>query len=187
MKLNKNQRKFFEEALKYFGNRSSELRLKQLNKFAEEKNLILPTSALKQCKGDKRGVYDITKCGIVIEDEDCHSDNLREKSDYQPNIILESSVFSGDSKTRVKKTFTIKAGQKPIRFYDPVYILEYEHEIIGVSRDLKKIYDKIYFIFHDKGDTDFNTLQMELKYKGISLIRSSNSYLKCIITCKDIE
>ncbi len=67
MKLNKNQLKFFIEAVQHFGDESNNIRLKDINKFAIENNLIVPTSALKSyCheQNQKRGYYNLLLSGV---------------------------------------------------------------------------------------------------------------------------
>jgi hypothetical protein len=102
-KLNKNQTKFFEEAINHFGEKSVDVRYKELTDFAEKKDLIVPVSALKLfCQGSVRGHYNLTLSGVsgvvvanpsnnfVYSDDDVDKDG----------VILSTSVFADQSSHR---------------------------------------------------------------------------------------
>ena len=98
IKLNKNQRRFFEKAINYFGEKSKNLRLKEINKFAKTYNLIVPTSALKKyCHNDslKRGFYNLTLIGISLPETPSKQIQENPSQEFNSqNIILDISTFA---------------------------------------------------------------------------------------------
>lgn len=189
--MNKNQRKFFEEAISYFAN-PSDVRLKDLNAFASDKGLIVPTTVLKKyCKGDVRGHYDLTKTGLmsgkkeddIIEDYKVMMDTLETTNNL---VIIDKSSYSKKIK-REPLTFSPSKGMKKKMYDDYVYVITDSDGFLYVSRDLKKVYRKIEYLFHDHGNISYDVLKNKLDYTGYALVRSINSILKCKIYKKEID
>ena len=93
--LNKNQKKFITYALNHFGDESDNIRLKDLNSFAKDNDLILPTSFLKNhCRKNQqtRGYYDLTLAGIKPKIKSKVEESLLEFKSSE-NVILDTSAF----------------------------------------------------------------------------------------------
>ena len=194
MKLNKNQRRFFEEAISYFPD-PSDVRLKELNSFASERGLIVPTTALKKyCKGDVRGHYDLTKTGLMSDKSDNENTDIIE--DYKMmtevlntdtnSVIVDKSSYSKDTR-RKPVTFSPSEGMNKISYTDYVYVITDPDGFLFVSRDLKKVYKKIEYLFHDHSNTTYDTLKDKLDYIGYAMVKSSNALMRCEIYKKEIE
>lgn len=118
-KFNKNQTKFFEEAIKYFGEGSKDVRYKDLVDFAAKNDLIVPVSALKLfCQREElvRGHYDLTLSGIVVENVKPTPQrsfvNTDDDDEDGNSVIIESSVFAAGSSNqkvdpKLPKTFYV--------------------------------------------------------------------------------
>ena len=192
IKLNKNQKKFFDEAVKHFKERSTDVRLKDLNEFADEFDLIIPTSALKnycQEEGQTRGHYNLTLTGIEYIPEVVIKAELHEFKEAE-TIIIDTPAFA-DAPT-IKKdrvVFDPKGMKHPLRVNDPVHIVSnMDGHIKGVYRDPEKAYDEgRIIVLHDNGNRDRDNVLLELKYTGRSLINSSNSTLWCVIETYGIK
>ena len=94
-KLNKNQKEFFENAIKFFGKKSNSVRYKDLSEFTEKNSLILPTTILKTiCQEEgSRGKYNLLLSGVSPKKEASSSYNTDDFKNEE-SIILEKSVFS---------------------------------------------------------------------------------------------
>ena len=186
--LNKNQRRFFEESIRYFGDRSDNVRLKDINEFATEFDLIVPTSVLKkycQQKGQTRGYYNILLSGVepaLKEQHQIMPDFLDEST-----MIEESSSFVEPVSKLCRKRFDPK-NMVPIKFSNPVYILvSSDNDIISVYKRLETAYNDRILILHDSGDKLLEDVKNESLYLGESVIKSNNSQIWCVIIKKELK
>lgn len=188
VKLNKNQRKFFEEGIKFFGERAYNLKYKELKLFAEENELILPISALKEyCKMDIRGQYNIVLDGfdfqeevkekeVEVKVEEVEKEEFTEKE----NIIIDTPAFVDppQSRKQMKKLFSTE-GKTPIRIQDPIFIvLNYENDPIFVHKTAAGAFKSgIQALLHDGGNRVQDDVVLELMYEGTAIVDSINSGL----------
>jgi hypothetical protein len=201
IKLNKNQRKFFECALDHFGNKSINIRLKSINEFADDNGLIVPTSILKKhCHEDtqKRGYYNLTLAGIKglsqkIPQKNSDIECIGAESDVihdTPDVIIETSSFvhnSGVMQNTKKRIFNC-AGKHLLRYNNAVYILiNANFEIVSVHKTAKGAYDNKHIVLHSGCDIDFKEVEKELNYTGKCVIKSNNSNIWCCIFKEELR
>ena len=191
IKLNKNQRKFFVEAVEHFGERSYSIKFKELKKFAEDNDLILPVSALKDyCKAEKRGWYNIVTAGIEpaeeVEKEIIEDSQEPEEFEKKENIIIDVPVFVDKPKNRKKmKVKFDTAGKKPIYMLDPVYVvLDYNDDPISIHEKPGTAFQSgTKRLLHDNSNREEIDVVLELQYTGTAYIDSINSglYFKIVM------
>jgi len=188
IKMNKNQRKFFSSAVSHFGNKSTDVRLIELREFANDKGLIVPTSALKKyCQKEEqiRGHYDLTLTGFKIPPPPPLKDALKsfKTGNDEKGIIREMPVFASTNKkpkTKIKSLNEIKV-KKPY-CKNPVYLLiDNEHSTRSVHKTVSGAYDEIWGIFHSGSDKTLTEVEKMIKNKGISYMKSTNCGLWCYI------
>ncbi len=192
IKLNKNQRKFFIRAVEHFGEDSTDVRLKDLNDFADNAGLIVPTSALKNfCheEGQVRGHYNLTMSGIkptVIKNSDL--DYSVGMFNIQEDVIIDTPAFVDDAPKKEEVRFIPKKGDVPIQFNNPVYVVQNSNSTpIAVCQDPKAAYESRILSLHDQGTKGYNEVKDELDYRGRSRIGSNNSQLWCEITVMELK
>ena len=185
MKLNKNQRRFFEEAVKHFKEKSVDVRLKDIGIFAEKEGLIVPTSALKnycQEDGQIRGHYNLTLTGIEYtepEPEYDHTPDIVKKFNIETDVIEDTSAFVDAPKKKKKaEKFSIK-GLKPLHVIDPVYVVcDTENCIISINRSPEGAFQSgLRNVLHDHGNRSESDVVTELRYKKVAVVDSINSWL----------
>jgi hypothetical protein len=189
IKLNKNQRKFFSSAVSHFGAKSIDVRLIDLRKFAEENDLIIPTSALKKyChrKDQLRGHYDLTLTGYEIPPPPPLKETIKGFT-LDDEIIKEMSVFASSNDDSKPKT-----NKKPKYIYsrckNPVYLLvDGEDVTISVHKTAKGAYDNINILFHSGCDKTFTKVKKELTEKGYCCIKSNNCGLWGYISEQELK
>jgi hypothetical protein len=195
MKLNKNQTKFFISAINHFGLASDDVRLKDLTEFAEENDLIVPTSALKRyCQDDDlvRGHYNLLLTGISPSEPEVEYEPtpLKQFSNREEVIIDSSSYAEPAPIVKRKKVshYEIEKGQKPLIFRNPVYVVSNnESDVIAVHKTVKGAFNKRYQALHDDGLMDYSDFEVRLQYVGGAIIPSSNSQLTCTVEVKEVE
>lgn len=190
IKLNKNQKKFFESAVAHFGKGSIDVRLKDINEFAEKNDLIVPTSALKQyCQEDDqtRGHYNITLSGIKYKPEYNIVPPTMEDMKADEGLIMDTPSFVEQPQKKKHKRFNPE-GMKRIRVVNPVYVVSNTNgTIISVRRTITDAYDDRVLSLHDQGTKGINEVHEELDYKGETRIQSGNSQLWCDIVMMELE
>jgi len=172
IKLNKNQRKFFEDALGFFKDSSNSVRLKDIREFAENNNLIIPTSALKSyCSTDKRGVYDLTKIGISVPDISVKPDNEDENIHNEiSGEIMEMPAYmysSVETKSYIPNNV--------------VYVITFGDMILCAVNTIKSAWDYRVRVLHDHGKGTFEEFNKDIHDKGIAKVRSRNSLLEMVV------
>jgi len=186
IKLNKNQRKFFSAAVSHFGTKSVDVRLIELRDFANDKGLIVPTSALKkycQKEGQTRGHYDLTLTGFKIPPPPPLKDSLKgfKTGDDEKGIIREMSVFAATDKKPKTKLKPAKKKAKPY-CKNPVYLLiDNEHSTRSVHRTVAGAYNDVWMIFHSDNDKTKEQVLEEVHQTGHSYMNSTNCNLWCYI------
>lgn len=194
MNLNKNQRKFFIEAVNHFGEGSTDVRLKDLNDFAKERDLIVPTSALKkhcQDEGQVRGHYNLQLTGIkptVKEPEPMKTFGSKE------NVIVESSAFveppvPSSAKRKMVKAYVPDKGQKEKTFKRPIYVVSNgDGNVVGTHETPKGAFERRKQVFHDHGLMEYEDFITRMKYVGGAIIPSATTTsLHCLIEIMEIE
>lgn len=195
MNLNKNQRKFFIEAVNHFGEQSIDVRLKDLSDFAKKNDLIIPTSALKnycQDEGLVRGHYNLQLTGIkptVTEPVEMKSFSTTE------DVIVETSAFVEPTHAPITKKlkdvplYIVEKGQKKKTFNRPMYVVsDGEGNVIGIHETLKGAFEKRKRAFHDHGLMSYEDFLNRMQYVGGAIIPSStSSSLSCLIEILEIE
>lgn len=193
MNLNKNQRRFFIEAVNHFGDESIDVRLKDLTEFASENDLIVPTSALKNiCQEDSlvRGHYNLQLTGIKpSENEPVKMKSFNSSDD----VIVDSSSFvEPPAPKRNLKTvdpYKVEKGQKPITFKRPIYVVsDGEGNVRGVHETPKGAFERRKRVFQDHGLMEYEDFLTRMKYVGGAVIPSaSTTSLHCLIEIVEIE
>lgn len=186
--LNKNQKKFFEEAIKHFKEGSNDVRLKDINDFATENDLIVPTSALKhhcQEEGQVRGYYNLFLSGIEYVEVFVESPVLKEFTSTE-SVIIESPAFVESGKSKYKP-FS-KKGKTRLNFRSPVYlVINTDGAVLAVRKKIEDAYKDRIMSIHDQGTKDYNIVKDELEYMGSSRIQSNNSQLWCDIIVIELK
>ena len=197
--LNKNQTKFFEEALNSFGKESTNVKYKDLVEFAEQKELIIPISALKAyCGKDTRGYYDLTLVGINMDnykqidiDVDYVLDNTEEFEVYnedvhelpipkeKSNIIIDSSSFASESDIDIDTT--------PQRKKYVFVVMNTNEDPIKINETLVGAFKNRIAILHDQGNKKIGEVESDIKKKGFSTIKSANSNVYCHISKMELD
>lgn len=187
--LNKNQRKFFEEAIKYFKEGSDDVRLKDISEFATENDLIVPTSALKQHCHDEdqvRGHYNLFLSGIEYEEVHEEVPVLKDFPSAD-SVILDAPAFVETSTKKQPKRFN-PTGMQRLVFRNPVYlVINTNDTVISVRKLMEDAYKDRILSFHDQGTKSINEVREELEYKGCSRIPSNNSQLWCDIVVIELK
>jgi hypothetical protein len=215
MKFNKNQRKFFEEAIRHFRERANDVLRKELVKFADENDLILPTSALKKyCATDIRGHYDLTKTGIVVENDiDSEADSGVDRKDERegekegkkeglpdafrssPDVIVDTPVYAEPEPASigvlVEKERPNKAPVQPRSVNkDGVYCLfDNDMHLMTIHKSFSGAYDyckKFFFHAHVKNMTKKEAEEMVMDI-GSCALHDSNSGLIGYIVFEKIK
>ena len=200
VKLNKNQRKFFEEALIHFGDRSTDVLRKELVEFSNEHDLIMPTSVLKKyCKGDIRGHYDLTRVGITptkpIEEEKEEAPTMGEFRS-SPDVILDTPAFAGDTETVIGVTKSIKNKENiggkypgaPYKTKKPLYVLiTSEYETFSIHETIAGAYNNKMSLLHSGCDVTLDEAIETVMKKGHVVINSTNSALWCAIITMELK
>lgn len=205
IKLNKNQRRFFEMAIGHFEGESIDVRLKDIQDFADANELIVPTTALKKhCVEETsvRGHYNLTLVGIspIIsesgesydmddDDEDGYSEDIE---DEEQSVVLETSAFAPPVKPKKKvvKNPPVSKEEKKIKlkWKNPIYVVMNDaHSPIGVHRSLQGAYDRRWRSFHDHGINSFDDFKEQLDYRGFAVLESNCSQLECYIQVMEFE
>lgn len=197
--LNKNQTKFFEEALNSFGKESINVKYKDLVEFAEKKDLIIPISALKTyCGKDTRGYYDLTLVGVDVTineeidiDVDYVLDNTEEFEVYNEdvhelstpketsNIIIESSSFASETDTNIT---TIPYRKKYV-----FVVMNTNEDPVKINETLVGAFKNRIAILHDQGNKKIGEVESDIKKKGFSTIKSANSNVYCHISKMELD
>lgn len=211
-KLNKNQTAFFTEALKVFGNASKAMRLSDLKKFADTHGLLVPVSFLNNfCKTSNRGVYDITQCGLNVDEEkdsglflidedeenqqaqsnDNEDDDMPVEEPRVSQVIIDRSAYVEQQADEIKKVPEIFRTRTPLKktFVRPVYVvMNAEHDVRCVCSTPKKAYEMTEYILHGtKSLTEQQAIEALDKY-GMCVIRCINaSSLKSIILKMEMD
>jgi hypothetical protein len=195
VKLNKNQRKFFEEAIHFFGEASRDIRLKKLNEFASDRGLIVPTSALKRyCQsGDLvRGHYDLTLVGIEPPEKNESNIGMNEEKAFETiekPIIKDVSTFAKTSFSGKKTVRHFDThGKTPKKWKNPVYLLlDSNYDVVSAHFTACGAYKKIWNVLHSYGDIQEDDAINEVEYTGKCIINSNNSAVWCVIITMEIE
>lgn len=187
IKLNKNQKKFFEEAMNYFGDKSNDVRLKDINAFATEFDLIVPTSALKhhcQEDGQIRGHYNLFLSGIKpLQKEPKPMKEFKSSS----NVIIDTPAFVDDAPKKQRKRFN-PSGMQRMRFINPIYVVTNSNgTIISIRKRITDAFEDRIFSLHDQGNKLIDEVKEELDYIGSSRINSNNSQLWCDIVIYELK
>lgn len=176
MKLNKNQRKFFHVAVNYFQDNATDVRFKDLKAFAEESNLIIPTSALKnycQEEGQVRGHYNLLLTGFKPEPISEPEPEFKETE----GMIVETPAFV-DPVIKKKKTRTVFdiMDLKPLKWHNPIYLSIADNgDVVSINKTLKGAFDAKEHILHDHGNREWKDFEQEIRYRGRAMIDSINS------------
>jgi len=213
MKLNKNQVKFFIAAINHFGENSKDVRLKDLHIFANENDLIVPTSALKTyCQEESlvRGHYNLLLTGItpdsppvspLPESIDPHEEEefddgvepeevpVQRKTE---SVILDTPAFVDPNPIpkRVKEGhYKPEPGQKKKEWKNPVYVVsDGEGDVVGVHYSASTAWERRRRVFRDHGLMDYDDYLVRMDYVGAALIQSAvSSSLFCLIEIKELE
>ncbi len=200
MKLNKNQKRFFEQAIAHFKDKADDVRLKDLTKFAEDNGLIVPTSALKNyCirKNTIRGHYDLTLTGISYTQpiESSGTEKIEESEEQvtpheEHSVIVETSSFVEPAHPQKPKQghYKPEPHQKKKVWKNPVYVVSNgSGDVIGVHYNLKDAFKRRYRAFSDWGTMDYEDFIVRMEYVGAVIINSSNSQLTCLIETHELE
>jgi hypothetical protein len=206
MKLNKNQRKFFEEALRHFGERAGDVLRRELVEFANENGLILPTSALrKYCQTETRGHYDLTKTGLtvetVIEDEAKDNENPKKEGSRlpdsfrsSPDVIVDTPVYA-ESEPAPKLPTRKRPDKAPVKTYPPsekdsVFILfDEEMQYISAHKTVESAYNYCSsFFFHSHiGNMSKKEAVAQVMETGNCCLHDSNSGLNAYIIAQKLK
>jgi hypothetical protein len=188
VKLNKNQQKFFEEAIKFYGEDSRDVRFKSLKEFADSNGLIIPVSALKnycQEEGQIRGHYNLTLVGIEPSIKETEHPDF---SDINESLIEEKSAYVSVPKKRTSKRTINVTGMKPIKWENPVYLLLNDDlTTISIHYTLRGAYDNKWTILHSSCDIEWDDVEKIVKYTGKCIINSTNSSLWCAIIVMELK
>lgn len=198
LNLNKNQRKFFIEAIAHFGDNSNDVRLKDLKEFADNNDLIVPVSALKNhCQEEDgvRGHYNLLLSGITpLEPEPKPDTNPRPMGVFRTteDVIMDTSSYADGPPPKVKKhapkKFVPEKNQKPLKWKNPVYVVSnMEGAVISVHHSPHTAFEKRLQVLHDNGLMSYDDYEARLKYIGGAIIESNNSQLTCLIEIKEVE
>lgn len=186
MKLNKNQKKFFHVAVNYFGDKSNDVRFKDLKSFAEEHDLIIPTSALKnycQEEDQVRGHYNLTLTGFTPDPLPDPEPEFEEKD----AIIVNTSAFVEPVARKKSKRFNPK-GMKPKKLHHPIYIISYEGDVVSVHETPEGAFKSgVKYILHDHGDRTMSDAILEMRYRGAAVVQSSNSIVEFVLAVYNIS
>jgi len=184
IKLNKNQRKFFEKAIDFYGESSREVNFKSLKNFADINNLIIPVSALKKHCRIKRGRYDLTLVGITPSPP---KEVIPDFPDKNESVIKDMPIYADTPKKQNKRNFNI-TGLKPIKWRNPVYVLlDSDYDIVSIHHTACGAYKNKWNILHSSCDCSWKEVEKELKYTGKCIINSTNSNLWCVIVIMEMK
>jgi hypothetical protein len=200
IKLNKNQRKFFEEAIRHFNDKANDVLRKELVEFANDQGLILPTSALKKiCTTDIRGHYDLTKTGIVAEniiDEmpvEPKKEELPKSFKSSPDVIIDTPVYAEQKEPIIENKRPTKApvSTKPVnQKKDMVYCLfDDDMQLISVHKSISGAYTwckKFNFHSHIK-NISVQEAEKKVVDAGNCVLYDSNSGLNAYIIAQKIR
>lgn len=192
VKLNKNQRRFFVAAINHYGDASNDVRLKDLRTFAEENDLIVPISALKEyCQEEDlvRGHYNLLLTGIEPPEPEPEPKPMGEFRTTE-DVIVDTSAYAEPPapKRRSIKKFKPEKGQNPLKWRNPVYVItNHEGSVIAVTDSPTKAYEKRWLAFRDNGLMDYEDFAERMKYVGAAIIPSANSQLTCVVEMKEVE
>lgn len=195
--LNKNQKKFFISAIKHFGERSNDVRLKELKEYADENNVILPTSALKRhCQEDHlvRGHYNLLLTKLKPEPEPEITPTILREFSNREDVIVDSSAFAEPIglptlKRSMVKPYIIEKGQQKVVFRNPVFVVSNgDGQVIGVHQSMKSAWKRRIRAFHDEGLMLYEDFETRMNYVGGAIIPSAvSSHLSCLIEIKELE
>lgn len=178
VRLNKNQTKFFEEAIKHFGEGSSDVRYKDLTDFAEKNDLIVPVSALKLfCQGSVRGHYNLLLSGVVESASPSKNSSpmnfVDDDSGGSEGVIISSSIFgSGGSSSKVVEP------RLPKCFY---VVLDNELIPVSVHKSINGAHQKCSNILKDKGVSPLEQAQKDMRANKCHCVISEYSPDQCFI------
>ena len=189
--------KFFIAAINHYGDKSGDVRLKNLNEFAKKNDLIVPTSALKNyCVDDNmvRGHYNLLLTGIEPEEinEVVPDTEFREEEEDEEVVIIDTPAFVEPPMKKRKgniKPFKPEPGQKEKTWIRPIYVVsDGEGNVRGTHETPKGAFEKRFRVFHDHGLMDYNDFLNRMKYTGAAIIPSGTaSSLHCLIEMMEIE
>ena len=195
-KLNKSQHKFFQEAVNKFG--SNPTRKKDLQSLADGIKVRLPVTVLKAlCKSKVRGRYDVSKAGV--ERFDPVIDAMETPVDVAEVMAEQVSVKDGGDDEYIQKPKKkTKQRKKPSKltfkyeWKNPVYLVMFRnHRIINSVRMVKQSFESAWKarknLLCDHGNMSFKEAQKIIEKVGEVKIRSTNSYLFCVIQKMELE
>lgn len=193
IKLNKNQKLFFEKAIVYFDNRANCLKLKDIRKFAEDNSLIVPISALKNhCViENKRGFYDLTKVGIIADNSVISTNTVFHKDFVcnHDNLIKEVNVFADPKHIVNTEVHTIE-DVVTIKLNTPLFLIcdgsegKFDENLLYIHLSLKGAYSNMWNIFHSKPIKSFKQVEDDINESEYSFLKSNNCGMCCYIIKK---
>lgn len=204
IKLNKNQKAFFEESIAHFGDASKAVKFATLTAFAETHGLTVPTTILKNYCSVRRGIYDLTKAGIEIKQEtglfaltdevpeddvDVFEFENNQPSDVDQPEVIETSVYANNIKSgSVPDIFKTREPIKT-RWKNPVYVITDVDGDVRFVRDnptsAYKACDRILHGTHSM--TERQAIDALKKYGVVQIVCTTATSLRAIITIFDLN